>query len=391
MKNRNFKFIIIILLISFSVLISLAGCSGHIQLDVDQVNPLAANTSPLSAAPSKTDSNFNNPGSSEPSVSGNSIAAHNADISSSNNESSYNGNDPYTHGVGTDSSGELPNQNSAVTIDPNNTDTCKTALTDISKLTTSASTKSASKTNSSIIPNKSDTSKIPSASNTPPKTSVPIAPTAAKSTLTISETKLTMALGDQKNISVYGFPADVINTVSWKVSSPFKVHITTFSYGTTFSGNFYALSDGTFTVTASTPDGKYSASCTITISKPSTTGFINEVLKLVNQERSKKSLTPLTLNTAVCTLADIRAKELDAYFHHDRPNGTAFWTVLSDIPYSKAAENIAMGQYTPEEAMTGWMNSTGHRDAILGNYDQIGIGIYYSDGIIYWVQLFIKN
>ena len=53
-------------------------------------------------------------------------------------------------------------------------------------------------------------------------------------------------------------------------------------------------------------------------------------------------------------------------------------------------ENIAWGQKTPEEVVTGWMNSSGHRANILSSkFTFIGVGVYRSSsGRLYWVQLF---
>ena len=52
-------------------------------------------------------------------------------------------------------------------------------------------------------------------------------------------------------------------------------------------------------------------------------------------------------------------------------------------------ENIAAGQTTPEAVMAAWMASPGHRDNILGNYNDIGVGLAAdATGRITWVQDF---
>ena len=130
---------------------------------------------------------------------------------------------------------------------------------------------------------------------------------------------------------------------------------------------------------------------TITNPQPSASGFVNEVHNLVNQERAKAGKPALTLNSAMCSRADIRANEICTHFQHKRPDGTEFWTVLSGISYTLIGENIAMGQTSPEAVMNSWMNSSSHKANILGDYDQIGISAFYSGNAIYWVQLFIKN
>ncbi len=119
--------------------------------------------------------------------------------------------------------------------------------------------------------------------------------------------------------------------------------------------------------------------------------YANQVLKLVNQERAKAGLSALTTNTTLTNAANKRAKETVQSFSHTRPDGTNFSTVLKEfnISYRAAGENIAYGQKTPQEVVTGWMNSPGHRANILNaNFGKIGIGVYKSNGVIYWSQLF---
>ena len=119
--------------------------------------------------------------------------------------------------------------------------------------------------------------------------------------------------------------------------------------------------------------------------------YVNEVLKLVNEYRASNGLSPVSLDNAISSAANIRAKEIVRSFSHTRPDGRSCFTALSDsgISYNGAGENIAYGQDTPKEVMTAWMNSQGHRANILnGSFTKLGVGIYSSGGTIYWVQLF---
>ena len=119
--------------------------------------------------------------------------------------------------------------------------------------------------------------------------------------------------------------------------------------------------------------------------------YADEVLRLVNIERSKAGLSALTTNATLKAAADKRAQETKVSFSHTRPNGSKFSTVLQEygISYRTAGENIAYGQRSPQEVVNGWMNSPGHRANILnGSFGKIGIGVYQSGGVIYWSQLF---
>ena len=120
--------------------------------------------------------------------------------------------------------------------------------------------------------------------------------------------------------------------------------------------------------------------------------YVQQVIDLVNEERAKAGLSPLTESSSVAQAADIRAKEIATSFSHTRPDGSSFSTALqqSGASYRGAGENIAYGQRTPEAVMNSWMNSQGHRANILNeNYTTIGVG-YYEDanGTGYWTQLF---
>ena len=119
--------------------------------------------------------------------------------------------------------------------------------------------------------------------------------------------------------------------------------------------------------------------------------YAKEVIRLVNVERAKKGLTALTTTTKLQEAAYLRAVETKTQFSHTRPDGTSCFTVLEQygIGYRTCGENIAYGQRSPEEVVTGWMNSEGHRKNIMnGSFGKVGIGVYQSNGIYYWTQLF---
>ena len=116
---------------------------------------------------------------------------------------------------------------------------------------------------------------------------------------------------------------------------------------------------------------------------------VSEVLDLVNAERAKNGLAPLTLDTELTSNANVRAKEIVEVFSHTRPNGESCFTAVT-VDWMHIGENIAMGYPTAEAVMDGWMNSEGHRKNILsGDFTKIGIGVYSSGGTLYWVQLFV--
>lgn len=127
-------------------------------------------------------------------------------------------------------------------------------------------------------------------------------------------------------------------------------------------------------------------------SAPSQSTYASQVVNLVNQERSKAGLRPLSSNSALTAMALDKAKDMynNGYFDHTSPTYGSPFDMMSKygIRYSYAGENIAKGQQTPEAVMKAWMNSTGHRQNILSpNFTQIGVAFYNGE----WVQEFISN
>lgn len=122
--------------------------------------------------------------------------------------------------------------------------------------------------------------------------------------------------------------------------------------------------------------------------------YENEVIRLVNKERAAQGLSALGTDSKLTQAARIRAKEIVNLFDHNRPNGKSFSTVFSEVnlSYRMGGENIAEGYSSPEQVMTGWMNSSGHRANILKNgYEKIGVACFELNGREYWVQLFISE
>lgn len=123
----------------------------------------------------------------------------------------------------------------------------------------------------------------------------------------------------------------------------------------------------------------------------SASSYANAVLNLVNKYRNQNGLASVKLDSALSGAASTRAKEIISSFSHTRPNGSSCFTVLSEngISYNGAGENIAYGQSSPDEVMTAWMNSAGHRANILNaSFTRLGVGVYESGGTLYWTQLF---
>lgn len=131
---------------------------------------------------------------------------------------------------------------------------------------------------------------------------------------------------------------------------------------------------------------------TIPQENSSVLAFENEVIRLVNEQRAKNGLRPLTANWELSRVARYKSQDMvdNRYFSHTSPTyGTPFQMIKAfGLTYRTAGENIAYGQQTPLAVVNAWMNSSGHRANILNaSYTQIGVG-YVAAGH-YWTQMFI--
>ena len=124
---------------------------------------------------------------------------------------------------------------------------------------------------------------------------------------------------------------------------------------------------------------------TVTLTGTTSYTMAYQVLDLVNEERAKVGAVPLTMDADLLEAAMQRAAECSVQFDHNRPNGQSCFSISSKMQ----GENIAAGYQSAAAAMTGWMNSQGHRENLLNSdYRSVGIGCVCVDGRWYWTQCF---
>ena len=136
----------------------------------------------------------------------------------------------------------------------------------------------------------------------------------------------------------------------------------------------------------------------------SSTNFLSkvedQVLTLINEERSNQGLSPLASDPDLKTAARIRSKELykSGTFAHQRPNGDEWSTVITqDVPvkFITAGENLCTTTYNDPNLDSAydaqfwfdrWYNSPDHyENMVRPNFTHVGVGIYCmeKDGFIY--------
>lgn len=123
----------------------------------------------------------------------------------------------------------------------------------------------------------------------------------------------------------------------------------------------------------------------------------SHVFDQVNELRESLGIAPLKSNDVLVNGAYIRSIELQDLFSHTRPNGTDWFTIFEEIPYSFRAcgENLTTGSgFTREQAYNkifdSWYNSPGHYSNMVNpDFKEIGIAVCFdSNGTYYATQIF---
>ena len=95
-----------------------------------------------------------------------------------------------------------------------------------------------------------------------------------------------------------------------------------------------------------------------------------------------------------------RAAEIALSYEHERPMGGKVWDIYNEenIKWLAAGENISVGHTTAAEANLGWREDDepyagqGHRRNMLSSdYNCVGIGHVYYNGVHYWVEVFANR
>ena len=129
--------------------------------------------------------------------------------------------------------------------------------------------------------------------------------------------------------------------------------------------------------------------------------YEEQVIDLVNQERTSRGLTPLKRSAGLTNAARYQAADMsqDNYFSHNTMDREGGELIIRCSPWERIAhyysgandENAAAAAHSPEAVMNVWMNSGAHRANILDpDTRAIGVGFYQGSGdyFSYWIQDF---
>lgn len=133
-----------------------------------------------------------------------------------------------------------------------------------------------------------------------------------------------------------------------------------------------------------------------------------EMVDLINKERTAEGASELKVSKALCEAARIRAKEAITNFEHKRPDGSDTKTVLQEvglkdylgkyyggnanIDYYGWGENLtrrSKGDFPVTDAFSNFMNSSSHKENMINaEYEFVGVGSYTDGTKTVWCQLF---
>ncbi|MEG2984181.1 MAG: CAP-associated domain-containing protein [Peptostreptococcaceae bacterium] len=124
--------------------------------------------------------------------------------------------------------------------------------------------------------------------------------------------------------------------------------------------------------------------------------FEMQTIDLINSVRDKSGLKRLKLSekASISSLKHSENMKNENFFDHiNKKNETPFDRMKKEhISYSLAGENIAAGQINAIYAHEALMNSLGHRKNILGDYDNIGVGVSFGGHYnVYYTQNFYSE
>ncbi len=105
------------------------------------------------------------------------------------------------------------------------------------------------------------------------------------------------------------------------------------------------------------------------------------MLCLVNQARAARGLPTLAAMRSLVKAADHKSRDIlrcDEFSHEACGREFTYWMTHFGYRGCSEGENIAWGSGglgTPGSIFKAWMHSQGHRENILGDYEDTGIGL----------------
>ncbi len=115
-------------------------------------------------------------------------------------------------------------------------------------------------------------------------------------------------------------------------------------------------------------------------------GYVSQLLSLINSQREKAGVAPLTLNSQLSAAAQVHSVDQAChnFLSHSGSDGSSIAQRIGRAGYTPSyyLEIIAIG--TPQDAISQWNNDAVHREAMLDpKVSEVGIGYAYSTNSVY--------
>jgi len=131
---------------------------------------------------------------------------------------------------------------------------------------------------------------------------------------------------------------------------------------------------------------------------PTASTQVQQVLDLVNAERTSRGLVPVSLSAELNTASHAHTERQAAdgsIFHQDPQDGSSPGDRIGRAGYSFSTwgENVAAGYPTAEAVMNGWMTSPGHcRNILNPGFTEMGVGFVTGGERFnqFWTQVFAR-
>ena len=129
-----------------------------------------------------------------------------------------------------------------------------------------------------------------------------------------------------------------------------------------------------------------------------TAAMERRVVERINEIRQQHDLQPLKVHQTLTEIARdySQAMATQSFFSHSGPEGNNIGDRVRDagICYRAVGENLAKNFNVAEPveaAVTGWMNSEGHRKNILtAEFRETGVGIWRDGKTFHFTQVFLR-
>jgi hypothetical protein len=118
-----------------------------------------------------------------------------------------------------------------------------------------------------------------------------------------------------------------------------------------------------------------------------------EMLNSINSVRRSAGQPPLRTNNRLHNAAQRHSEDMarHQFMSHTGSDGSTMGQRITATGYSfsRAGENVAMGQRDVSGVMNSWVNSPGHYNNLIGQFVEVGLGLARdSNGRNYWTQKF---